>query len=96
MAACAESMLELHKATILYLARPRGEFRYGRCALLAHEVTADEDRPIIPRRMGAMLVKTAVEENVGASKVDSQQLGSGQSIAVRDMIDRQRTGKPWI
>lgn len=59
MADSAESTLELHSATILYFARPRGDSKYGRWALLAHEVTADEDRPIIPMRIGAMLVGDA-------------------------------------
>lgn len=52
MAARAAATEELHRATTVYFVRPRGEKRYGRWAVLAQEVAAEEERPMMPRRIG--------------------------------------------
>lgn len=87
MADFADSTLELHSATILYFARPRGESKYGRWALLAHDVTADEDRPIIPRRMGAIL---AGDMNWGNDWILAKSRGSSVSFRYKIILTNER------
>lgn len=55
MAAFADVTLELQRAVISYL--PLQFVRYGKCAALAQEVFAAFDRPMMPTRIGAMLLK---------------------------------------
>jgi hypothetical protein len=46
---------EFWRATILYFERPRGEVRYWRWVLEAHDVLAEDERPTMAVRIGAMV-----------------------------------------
>ena len=59
MALCAAKTLELHKATMTYLFLFAS--KYGKWALLAHEVLAVTERPMMPTRTGAIFQSFSVE-----------------------------------
>jgi len=46
---------EFWRATIWYFERPRGELRYWRWVLDAHDVLAEDERPMMAVRIGAMV-----------------------------------------
>lgn len=62
MADCADDMLELHSAVISYL--PLQFFRYERCAAPAQDEMAAFDKPMMPTRIGVMLLKRASRRRI--------------------------------